>query len=653
MCGLAGFYSFTPSRSRAALHLLGRNMAETLMHRGPDSGDVWQDPDAPLVLAHRRLAILDLSPEGAQPMLSPSGRYVIVYNGEIYNTPALQKELREEGYVFRGRSDTEVLLALIERRGLNRALQSINGQFAFALWDRQERKLHLVRDRLGKKPLYAGWAGSSLVFASELKALRAHPDFKPRLNKAALAAFLRSACVPAPYCIYGGVLSLPAGHRLSLDFSSGSSSGALEPNADLNALAVPYWNHLSVLDDARAHMDGRSEMEIMEDFGALLQRCTAERLMSDVPVGAFLSGGIDSSLVVALMQEASNRPVKTYTIGFQEDDFNEAAHAAKIAAHLGTDHHEMMVEGRDALALIPRLPEIYDEPFADISAIPTCIVSKFARESVTVALSGDGGDEMLGGYTRYLAGPRLWRNMKHLPRPARKALSHILAAIPSERWDKIGKGRLQFGTAMHKAASILPCTSEEEIYRRLTSQWDTPPVLYGEDALPLTALPEWKAPQGLSFAEKMMYWDTLSYLPNDILAKTDRASMAFSLEVRSPLLDRRIYDFAWSLPLSYKIRGGQGKYLLRQSLKRYVPDHLFERPKQGFSIPISDWLRGPLRDWAETLLDARCLEKQGFLDAPLIRRTWEAHLSGQGNHAAGLWNVLMFQAWYEHWMTKG
>jgi asparagine synthase (glutamine-hydrolysing) len=647
MCGLAGFYSFTPSRSRAALHMLGRDMVQTLMHRGPDSGDVWQDPDAPLVLAHRRLAILDLSPEGAQPMLSASGRYAIVYNGEIYNYAVLQKGLLEDGCTFRGRSDTEVLLALIERRGLNRALQSINGQFAFALWDRQERKLHLVRDRLGKKPLYVGWAGGNLVFASELKALRVHPDFKPRLNKAVLAAFLRSACVPAPHCIYEGVISLPAGHRLALN------PDALDQSADLRSLAEPYWNHRMALEDARSHVRERSEAEIAEEFESLLQRCTADRLISDVPVGAFLSGGIDSSLVVALMQEASNRPVKTYTIGFREDGFNEAGHAAKIAAHLGTDHHEMILDGRDALEMIPRLPEIYDEPFADISAIPTCIVSKFAREGVTVALSGDGGDEMLGGYTRHLAGPRLWNRMKMMPLPVRKALSRMLTALPPEHWDRLGKGRPQFGTALHKAASILSYGSQEEVYRRLTSQWDVPPVLYDEEASPLTVLPEWQAPEGLGFAEKMMYWDALSYLPNDILVKTDRASMAFSLEVRSPLLDRRIYDFAWSLPLSYKIRGGQGKYLLRHILKRYVPDHLFERPKQGFSMPVESWLRGPLREWAETLLDRRHLEEQGLLNTPLIRSTWEAHLSGQGNHALGLWNVLMFQAWHERWMTKG
>lgn len=643
MCGFTGFYAISSSRSRQSLHVTGKNMCKTLVHRGPDSGDVWQDPDVPLVLAHRRLAIMDLSPEGHQPMISSSGRYVITYNGEIYNYLDMQKELQVAGYAFRGRSDTEVILSAIEHWGLNQSLQKMNGQFALALWDRKDRQLHFVRDRLGKKPLYIGWAGNTLVFGSELKALRAHPDFKAKINKEAFAAFVRKACVPAPHCIYEDVLSLPAGHRLSLDVN------ALEKNTNLKSLMVPYWNHLSVLEDACHHKNARGEAEILDDFELLLKNCVSERLMSDVPLGAFLSGGIDSSTVVALMQAASPRAVKTYTIGFQEDGFNEAAYAAKVAAHLGTDHHEMILDGQAALEVIPFLPDMYDEPFADISAIPTYLVSKFARQDVSVALSGDGGDEMLGGYTRHMAGPRLWKRMKVMPRPVRVALARIIKAVPPERWDSFRSGSPQFGNAMHKAASVLSQNTQEDIYRCLTSQWERPPVLSTSEALSFADEAEWQ-PQGLSFAEKMMYWDALSYLPNDILTKVDRASLAVSLEVRAPLLDKRIYEYVWALPESLKIRDGQGKYLLRQVLKRHVPSELFERPKQGFSMPVGAWLRGPLRDWAESLLDEKKLERQGLLEAQTIRKTWEAHLSGQGHHSTALWTVLMFQAWHERWM---
>ncbi len=643
MCGFTGFYKKNTDASHSERYVICKNMTETLAHRGPDSSGIWQDPDVPIALGHRRLSIIDLSEEGHQPMASATERYLLSYNGEIYNYIALQKELEKAGISLRGRSDTEVILAAIEYWGLNLTLQKLNGMFAFALWDRKARQLHFVRDRMGKKPVYIGWAGDTLLFGSELKALRAHPDFKAEINRDALALFARYSAISAPHCIYKNVWALPAGFSLTLNIED------LNPRAELSTLMKPYWHHLNKLNDAREQKEERPESVIIEEFEELLTQCVEERLISDVPLGAFLSGGIDSSTIVALMQKISSQPIKTYSVGFEESGFNEAEYAKKVAAHLGTDHHELYVSQSDVLNALPRLPNIYDEPFGDISAIPTYLVSKFARQDVTVALSGDGGDEMLGGYNRHIMGPKIWKRTGFIPSFIRNNLANFIQKIPVNKWDKVNKNSPQFGTRIHKAASILSLDTQEDIYERLISQWDDNPVLNSALLHSMKDTSEW-TPENLSFAEKMMYWDTLSYLPNDILTKVDRASMAVSLEARAPLLDKRLYDYVWRLPENYKIRNGQGKWLLRQVLHKHVPEALFDRPKQGFTMPIGAWLRGELKDWAEELLDKKRLQEENLFDSDLIRATWEAHQRGEGNHAGALWNILMFQTWHDTWM---
>ncbi len=647
MCGITGFYNNSTDKSRSELNVIGKAMIAAISHRGPDSHGIWQDQNSRLLLGHQRLAILDLSAEGHQPMLSDSERYVIVYNGEIYNYLSLQKILKDYGIIFKGRSDTEVILASIEHWGLNETIQKLNGMFAFALWDKKQQCLHLVRDRLGKKPLYVGWTNksknASLVFGSELKSLRAHHDFQAELNREATSLFMEYGYVPAPYCIYQNVWSVPAGFRLTIDLQS------VKPNAILSDMMQPYWHHLRALEESKNRASHKTNIEIIKEFEELLTTCVNDRMISDVPIGAFLSGGIDSSAVVALMQKISSRPVKTYSIGFEEDGFNEAVYAKKVAAHLGTDHHELYINGQDALNTIPLLPEIYDEPFADISAIPTYLVSKFAQRDVTVVLSGDGGDEMLGGYNRHIVAPKIWKRAQSIPRPLRQFLSNVITKIPTKHWDALVKNQPQFGTRIHKVASIFSLNTPDDIYRRLIQQWSDSPVLDTLQPHTLANDPLW-IPQNLSFTETMMYRDSLSYLPNNILVKIDRASMAASIESRAPLLDKRIYEYVWTLPENVKIRNGRGKWLLRQVLKNHVPTKLFERPKQGFAIPVGEWLRDPLKDWAETLLDEQALKEQGIFDHLTIRSTWEDHLNGNGNHSTKLWNILMFQAWQEKWL---
>ncbi|MCC7305108.1 MAG: asparagine synthase (glutamine-hydrolyzing) [Alphaproteobacteria bacterium] len=636
---MTGFFAGKTDRKRSDLQAIGRAMNDSLRHRGPDGQDIWQDPDTPLLLAHRRLAIIDLTEAGRQPMVSSSGRYVIVYNGEIYNHPALREDLEQSGFPFRGRSDTETILAAIEKWGFNQTLQKISGMFALVLWDRASRTLHFARDRLGKKPLYIGWAGKGLVFASELKALHAHPDFSPRISAEALSLYMNYGFVPAPSCIFEGVWTVPAGHRLSL------GTERLIAGENLSPLMEPYWHHLHILEESRAKISRRNDEDTLTEFENLLTACVKDRLVSDVPLGTFLSGGIDSSAVASLMQSLSNRPVKTYSIGFKEAGFDEAGFAKKIAGHLGTDHHELYVSAGEALDTIPSLPEIYDEPFADASAIPTYLVSKFARSGVTVALSGDGGDEMLGGYNRHTHGTSLWAGTRWIPSPLRKAIAGGLRSIDTERWDALFLLQPHMGSAVHKTASILALKRQEDVYKKL---------LGGGSGVLKTLSPSetfldragWQPPKNLSFAEKMMYWDALFYLPNDILAKVDRASMAVSLEARAPLLDQRMYEFCWTLPLHFKIRGGRGKWLLRALLKKHVPETLFERPKQGFSVPIGEWLRGPLKEWTEDLLN----RENDYFDAEKIRAIWHNHLAGRGHHAQQLWTILMFQAWHRHWM---
>lgn len=630
MCGIAGLYSLRPDADRQALCRVMTAMTDAIAHRGPDSDGQWQDDvDPRLVLGHRRLAIIDLSPLGAQPMVSHSGRYWCVYNGEIYNYQDVEAELRALGHQFRGRSDTEVFLTALDQWGMNQTCQKIIGMYAFIIWDRQEKIIHVMRDRLGKKPLYLGWAGQDLVMGSELKALRAHPDFPARISQAALRLYMKYGYLPAPFSIYEGGWTLPPGARMTLPVST------LRAGEDLSRRIEFYWDLPRMVQQATSHRSMKSDRELIEEFDTLLRLCVKQRMISDVPLGAFLSGGLDSSTVVALMQAQSGTPVKTYAIGFDVEKFNEAPFAREIARHLGTDHHELYLGDRDALDVIPKLPQIYDEPFADISQIPTCLVAGFARRDVTVALSGDGGDEMLGGYNRHTLVPHLWNRMKYIPVPLRRALAAGLRTFTRE-------------TPWQKLAGVLTRTDPLAIYDDLISANPDGDRLVLAGTTPETWVTGTSRDvHGLGLAERLMFKDTLSYLPDDILVKVDRAAMAVSLEARAPLLDSRIAEYVWTLPERVKIRDGRGKWLLRQVLKKYVPESLFDRPKRGFAPPIDDWLRGALRDWAGDLLAPDRLHRQGFLNPLAVTSLWDRHSSRQTNAGTQLWTILMFQAWLE------
>jgi asparagine synthase (glutamine-hydrolysing) len=648
MCGITGFWQI-PGEGEIELLALARRMAAQMEHRGPDDADEWVDEACGLGLGFRRLAIVDLSPTGRQPMQSAGGRYVIIFNGEVYNFAAVRAELERLGYRFRGGSDTEVLLAAIEEWGLPRALQHFVGMFGFALWDREERALHLVRDRLGIKPLYYGWQGGTVLFGSELKALAAHPAFAAELDRDVLALYMRHGYVPTPYAIYRGIHKLPPGTILTL-----------RSRDDAEATPEPFWSAREVVEAGLANPFTGSESEAVDALDALLRDSVALRMIADVPLGAFLSGGIDSSTVVALMQAQSSRPVKTFSIGFYESGYDEAAHAAAVAGHLGTDHASLYVTPGEARAVIPQLPTMFDEPFADPSQIPTFLVSQLARRHVTVSLSGDGGDELFGGYNRYFWGRSIWRKIGWAPPRARVLGSRALTALSPDAWDRrfarldplLPEGLRQRtpGDKLHKLAGVLAAESPEELYQGLVSQWNRPQEVVVSAREPLTAITDrsrWAALP--DFTQRMMFLDLISYLPDDILTKVDRASMAVSLEARVPLIDHRVVAFAASIPLSMKVRDGQGKWLLRQVLDRYVPRELIARPKMGFAVPIDVWLRGPLREWAEELLDERRLRTEGYFYPAPIRQKWWEHLAGSRNWQYPLWNVLQFQAWRECW----
>ncbi len=624
------------------LAAVAARMAEALHHRGPDAGDVWCDAAAGLALGHRRLSIIDLSPAGAQPMVSSCGRFVISFNGEVYNFNELRPELEALGRRFRGHSDTEVILEGVAQWGVEPLIKRLIGMFVLALWDRQARVLYLVRDRLGIKPLYWSKRGGRLIFGSELKALRADPEFAARLDRDAVAAFLRLSYVPAPTTIYDGVKKLAPGTILIAREDA-------EP--ELRA----FWSLEQVAREGLGARFAGSEEEAIAELDALLGDAVRRRMISDVPLGAFLSGGIDSSTVVALMQANNTRKVRSFSIGFHEQGYDEAPYAKAVATHLGTDHTELYVSLDHARAVIPRLPEIYDEPFADASQIPTFLVSEMTRRHVTVALSGDGGDEAFGGYNRYVQSRRLLETLERLPQGARHALAASLRGIPLSAWTALGRalpslGMPLLGDKVHKLAYMLD-GGAGEFYRRLISHWWEAQTLVAGAAEP-RFLPD--DPAASAFladrAERMQYLDTLTYLPDDILTKVDRASMAVSLEARVPLLDHRVVTFAWHLPSRWKARPGAGKYLLRRVLDRYVPRRLIDRPKAGFAVPIDSWLRGPLRDWAEGLLDPARLKREGVLAAEPIQQRWREHLDGKRNWQYPLWDVLMFQAWKERWL---
>lgn len=638
MCGITGQFSGSKG------HQLERTvamMAATLYRRGPDDGGVWVDEAVGIALGHRRLSILDLSPAGHQPMASSCGRYVIAFNGEIYNH--LQLRGRLKGQDWRGHSDTETLLACFAAWGMEKTLESAVGMFAVALWDRETRTLVLARDRIGEKPLYYGWQGDSFLFGSELKALKAHPAFKAEIDRGALALLLRHNYVPAPYSIYEGIHKLPAGTYLQLR----SGQREVEP--------VAYWSLAEVAERGMASPFSGSDEDALDQLEQHLGAAVRKQMVADVPLGALLSGGLDSTAITALMQANSSRPVRSFTIGFDEREYDEATHARAVAAHLGTDHTELRLSGSDALALVPQMPSMYDEPFADSSQLPTHLVMKLARQHVTVALSGDAGDEMFGGYNRYFLAPKVWRRLGWMPLPLRRAMGAGLTALPSEMINRLAgplarrAGIAHPGDKAHKLGHRLRAMrSMDDLCVSLVSEWPDAESMVVGGFMPPNLLDErarW--PRLADPVARMMALDGLTYLPDDILVKVDRAAMAVSLETRAPFLDRDLIEFAWSLPMHMKIRNGQGKWLLRRLLDRYVPGELVERPKMGFGIPLDAWLRGPLRDWAESLLAENRLRREGYLKPAPIRAAWKAHLAGQASYGYRLWSVLMFQAWLE------
>ena len=643
MCGIAGFWQVKRRAAVPAETLT--QMGSAIRHRGPDDSGTFYDSASGIGLVHRRLSIIDLSSAGHQPMASHSGRYTIIFNGEVYNFEEIRAELGTSSW--RGHSDTEVMLEAIDRWGLTASVKRFVGMFAFALLDRAEQKLYLVRDRLGIKPLYYGWVNGDFVFASELKALHQYPGFEGSIDRNALALYLRHNYVPSPHCIYQGLHKLKAGCILELKSA--------------NSQPAPY-HFWSAEDVARRGVQSRvsgEDQDVIKELWTQLQRAVSLRMIADVPLGTFLSGGVDSSTVAALMQSQSTRAVQTFTIGFHEDDHNEATHAKRIAAHLGTDHTELYLTPKDALDVVPQLPSMFDEPFADSSQIPTFLVSKLARQNVTVSLSGDGGDELFGGYNRYLFTKRMWRVMKQVPISARKAVENCILSVRPEKIDDLNRrlnslvGRRNHVSALgdkaHKFANFLELPSAQSLYMRALSHWDQPDILVPGSREPKTVADFIARAASLpSLEEAMMLTDLANYLPDDILTKVDRASMAVGLEARVPLLDHNIVEFAWKLPLRFKIRNGVGKWILRQVLYKYVPAELVERPKMGFGVPIAAWLRGPLHEWAQDLLSPAALKTHGLFDIEIIRQRWQEHLSGKRNWQYHLWDILVFQDWMFH-----
>jgi asparagine synthase (glutamine-hydrolysing) len=642
MCAIVGFWDPSGSLTEVELEHAASGMAAVLRHRGPDDQGVWADEDASLALGHRRLAILDLTREGHQPMHSADGRYVLSFNGEIYNFQSLRDDLEQRGHLFRGRSDTEVMLSAFCEWGLLPALERFAGMFAFALWDRRERTLHLARDRAGEKPLYFGWTDGMFVFGSELKALRAHPHWRGGINRDALALFMRYGYVPAPHCIYENIYRLPPGCSLTLAEFDIHARQTPEPTA--------YWSAQTVAETGATNPFHGSEAEAGERLRELLFQSVGRQMVADVPLGAFLSGGIDSSLVVALMQAQSRRPIKTFSIGFRQEEFNEAPFAKAVAAHLGTDHTELYVQDRDLQQVISQLPRIYDEPFADPSQIPTTLLCRLAGASVKVSLSGDGGDELFGGYNHYRIGQRLCKIIAPIPRSCRAPLARHLRHIAQAGLNRPMTARRanRLLNRLWNLSDILPAATDYSLYQLLMSpNRDPRPWLNQvlERETQPGQFPAWaKLPERL---QRMMWLDFVQYLPDDILVKVDRAAMSVSLETRVPLLDDRVIEFAFRLPTAFNQKGNCGKWLLRQILHQYVPPVLVDRPKRGFATPIAEWLRGPMREWAEDLLGEARLRQEGFFNARQVRQNWREHLDQKRDWSPGLWHTLMFQAWLD------
>lgn len=639
MCGIAGLIERSGIGGEP-LEVRARAMADALAHRGPDGSGVWSDAEAGVALSHRRLAIIDLTPAGAQPMISADGRWVISYNGEIYNARDIAREPELSPVNFRGTSDTEVILESVARRGLERTLHDLNGMFAMALWDHHTRTLHLIRDRIGIKPLFYFAQGSSVCFASELKGLMAGGGIRREIDTGSVASFLRFGYVPAPWSIFKDVAKVMPGEIISI-------------GPDARVRRRNYWSLAEVaLAGSRERLD-RSDKDAESELNDLLRDAVSRQMISDVPLGAFLSGGIDSSVIVALMVAAARGPVRTFSIGFPDFGYDESVQAAAVARYLGTEHTELKIGGDDALAVVPQLADMYDEPFADSSQIPTYLVSKMTRRHVTVALSGDGGDELFAGYNRYVFAERLWGSLRHMPLGVRRAAAAALNSIPAAFVDGLSQAipptlrPPQLSDKLKKFADILPHDADG-IYLRLVSQCPDPAALvHGASEHPLFA--GYRNPQGIEgLLERMQLIDTATYLPDDILQKLDRASMAVSLEARPAFLDHRVVEFAWCLPRRFRIRGGQTKWLLRRVLDRYVPRALVERPKMGFGVPLAGWLRGPLRDWAEDILEPSRLGG-GLLNVTAARRLWTEHLDRRRNWSYAIWTLLMFEAWRRRW----
>lgn len=646
MCGFVGLLNWYGLTAEADGH--ARAMATAIAHRGPDDEGFWRDPNNQILLGHRRLAIVDLSAAGHQPMASRSGRWLIAFNGEIYNHEALRAELERGGWScgWRGHSDTEVLLAAFEVHGVEQALKKCVGMFAFALWDRETKTLTLGRDRLGEKPLYYGWLGDTLVFGSELASFYRHPDWHGDINRGALALLMRHNYIPAPYSIFNGVAKLPP------------ATVARFAQRTKDPRVSEYWSLREVTEEAQRSPFSGTPAEAVDEVERLLRQSIEGQMMADVPLGAFLSGGIDSSTVVAVMQSLSTLPVRTFSIGFDVPGYNEAEHAKSVAKHLGTTHTELYVTSREALDVVPRLPSIYSEPFSDSSQIPTYLVSKLARQHVTVSLSGDGGDELFSGYSRYAMSEALWGRISSVPAPVRIGLASAIRAVSPSVWNsalslplRLLPSRYRYpnpGDKLHKLSDLLGLRTHDEAYLRLVSHWQSPEALVQGAKEPATWLtrPD-GVPSSISdIVRRMMFLDSVSYLPDDILAKVDRASMAVSLESRVPMLDHRIVEFAATLSTSLLRREGISKWPLRQVLYRYVPQALIDRPKMGFGVPLDSWLRGPLREWGESLIGGDSLAEDGLFNGELVRTAWREHQSGARNLQYLLWDVLMFQSWY-------
>lgn len=645
MCGIAGFLNVSNDliSHKDGSELL-QKIGNTLRLRGPDSLGWWFDERMQFGMAHRRLSIVDLSDAGEQPMHSQAGRFVLVYNGEIYNHLELRKELSVtiDRVEWSGSSDTEVFLACIENWGIEESLEKIEGMFAFALWDKEHQVLTLGRDRFGEKPLYFGWQGKSFIFGSQLKALRVHPDFEGVINRDGLSLLLRHSYIPAPYSIYKDIQKLEAGHLYTLDLNTGEGSTSY------------YWSSESVAQRLENTQKDCQEQDVVDTLEQLLKKSVGQQMLADVPLGAFLSGGIDSSTIAALMQNNSETSIKTFSIGFHESEFNEATYAKEVAEHLGTDHTELYVSAEQAQAIIPKIADVYDEPFSDSSQIPTYLVSKLAGDHVTVVLSGDGADELFCGYNRYTFTNRMWRNLSLLPISIRRLLSVMIQSVSIAHWRRVNRllpsryKTINLGDKIHKGAKVLASKDIADLYKGLVANWEKPELVVKNAKESPTVLTDGLRKSSLTNdIEQMMLLDVLSYLPEGILTKIDRASMAVSLETRVPFLNHEVAEFAWSLPLEYKLRKGVSKWCLREVLYKYVPKELVDRPKMGFGVPIAEWLRGPLQHWAEQLLDAQRLEEEGFFVVEPIREMWQEHLTSVRNWQYPLWDVLMFQAWYE------